>query len=534
MLGCAIFYLSNTTLSNAQINFKANITIGGNNSTPTNLAITHGIASGDVTNHSVTIWSRSNKNAVMNVWYDTNPKMTNPQISQHHAFVNKSTDFAGHIKLENLKSDSVYYYKVQFSDPKNTSILSQPSAIGSFHTAPDSSSTSMSKSVVISFVVGGDLGGQNYCRRSELSGGYPIFAVIKALSPDFFIFNGDQIYADYNCTASGPTNVTGWHNIPGNYSSVTDNSVNWNDPSQVQRSFDAHWEYNRADPFLKSLLQNTSMYSQADDHEVLNNYGGPWKYYNEAYKNRTGYSNVVNGGINAFFAFSPIGNSNNTHAKPTIYRSFNWGKDLDLFILDAHSYRSRNDLPDSSVNKTLFGKEQLKWLEQGLLNSKATWKIISDDDPISIPECDENESLHTPRGCDNWATDGKSQLSFTRERGDFMKFLDDNNIKNVLFVTTDVHFPANIVINEDPNHDGKRLILYELVSGPLTAGPADIPNKLDPTINATYLYSEGKIFTFGHYTLKQSSSDGRVHFIADVRGIDDLVRPGSHLDLRPR
>jgi alkaline phosphatase D len=101
---------------------------------------------------------------------------------------------------------------------------------------------------------------------------------------------------------------------------------------------------------------------------------------------------------------------------------------------------------DSSVNKTLFGNEQLKWLEQSLLNSNATWKVISDDDPISIPSYDENESQHTPRGCDNWATDGKSNLSFAKERDDFMKFLDDHSIKNVLFVTTDVHFPVNIVI----------------------------------------------------------------------------------------
>jgi phosphodiesterase/alkaline phosphatase D-like protein len=64
-------------------------------------------------------------------------------------------------------------------------------------------------------------------------------------------------------------------------------------------------------------------------------------------------------------------------------------------------------------------------------------------------------------------------LSFARERDDFMKFLDNHNIKNVLFITTDVHFPANIIINEDPNHDGQKLTLYELVSGPLTAGPTE-------------------------------------------------------------
>jgi len=509
--------------------------------------ITHGIASGDVTNHSAIIWSKTNRNALMTVSYATNQDFKNPftipQSSNNSAKTgleaNNSTDFTGHLKLENLKPDTLYYYKVRFSDPQNTSIVSPYSLIGSFRTAPDSNTTK----ALVSFVVGGDLGGQEYCRRAELSRGYPIFGVIKALSPDFFIFNGDQIYADNTCTAGGPVNVTGWHNVLGNYSSVADDKVNWNDQNQIQQVFDSHWEYNRADPFLKSLLQNTSIYSQADDHEVLNNYGGSWKYYNEAYKNRTGYSNVVNGGLNAFFNFSPMAvfknntnnndDNNNTISQHKIYRSFNWGKDLDLFILDAHSFRSRHDSPNSA-NKTLLGKDQLRWLEEGLLNSKTTWKVISDDDPITIPSCDEKESLHTPRGCDNWATDGKIKWSFAAERDEFMRFLDNNNIKNVIFVTTDVHFPANIMINEDPNHDGRKLTVYELVSGPLSAGPTEQPGKLDPTINATYLYKEGKIFTFGHYSLKKDPSDDKVHFIAEVRGVDDLVRPGSRLDLKPK
>ena len=25
----------------------------------------------------------------------------------------------------------------------------------------------------------------------------------------------------------GPSNVTGWHNVPGNFSSVLDNKINW-------------------------------------------------------------------------------------------------------------------------------------------------------------------------------------------------------------------------------------------------------------------------------------------------------------------
>ena len=214
-------------------------------------------------------------------------------------------------------------------------------------------------------------------------------------------------------------------------------------------------------------MENTSLYSQADDHEVVNDYGGNWSYLTNETKDRAGFPNLVKAGIQAFFNFSPLDRSNNNNNEDSnhIYRSFNWGKDLDLFLLDAHSYRSRSDLDDTPENnKTLLGKEQLRWLEHGLLNSTATWKVISTDVPFTIPSCFSKEL-----GCDSWATNSSSAFkkTFVSERNNFLKFLDDNNVKNVVFVTTDIHFPSNVILDEDPNHDGDRVIFYEIVSGPL-------------------------------------------------------------------
>jgi len=76
-----------------------------------------------------------------------------------------------------------------------------------FYTSPDPTDQKNN----INFIVGGDLGGQKYCERVGL--GYPIFSVMSGMSPDFFIFNGDQIYADSECTVKGPDNVIEWHNI---------------------------------------------------------------------------------------------------------------------------------------------------------------------------------------------------------------------------------------------------------------------------------------------------------------------------------
>ncbi|MCD6038535.1 MAG: alkaline phosphatase [Nitrososphaeraceae archaeon] len=396
---------------------------------------------------SAIIWSRSNKQAQMHVEYDTNSNFSSSKpLTIITTTVNETTDFTGHAKVHGLMPDTLYYYRVWFTaqdrDSKNNdgegSEVSD-SMTGTFRTSPE---RSISKTV--SFVVGGDLGGQRYCKRLDL--GYPIFSIMKALSPDFFIFNGDQIYADDVCPAhQGPEDVIGWYNIQGNFPSVIDKEVNWANLSQLQDIYNKHWEYNRSDRHLKGLLQNVPFYSQADDHEVVNDYGGNWSYLTNETKDRIGFPNVVKAGIQAFFNFSPLDRNNNNKEEELqpnrIYRSFNWGKDLDLFLLDAHSYRSRSDLDDTPMNnKTLLGKEQLRWLKQGLLNSTATWKVISTDVPFTIPSC-----FSYQLGCDGWATNSSEfKKTFISERYDLLKFLDDNNIKNVVSVTTDVQIQQSM------------------------------------------------------------------------------------------
>ncbi|HEY9387996.1 MAG TPA: alkaline phosphatase D family protein [Nitrososphaeraceae archaeon] len=277
----------------------------------------------------------------------------------------------------------------------NYSLFSDTLA-GSFRTAPD---PSLSSTKPISFIFAADLGGQKHCRQVD-RGGYTIFELMKELSPDFFIANGDMIYAADKCPIEGLSDD--WKNIPGNFSGIADSDVNWTNIEQVHDTYLRHWQYNRADPYLRDFLQNTSMYSQWDDHEVINNFGALWPYWNSFNKDRGGYTNIVNKGREAFFNYSPI--DRNPNDKNRIYRSFNGGPYLDLFILDGRSYRSPNSMADTPENnKTLLGNKQLQWLEQGLKNSSATWKVISNDIPILVPT-GANASI---LGRDGWAKETK-------------------------------------------------------------------------------------------------------------------------------
>ena len=71
---------------------------GTENSTPS-FTITEGIASGDVTNDSVIIWSRVNKPSIMYVEFANNSSFINSKSETK--LVDKNTDFTGNIKLKN-------------------------------------------------------------------------------------------------------------------------------------------------------------------------------------------------------------------------------------------------------------------------------------------------------------------------------------------------------------------------------------------------------------------------------------------------
>ena len=501
------------------------------------LELTHGIASGDVTNDSAVVWARSNREAQMHVEYDTFSNFSHSNSLNSTSLANQTTDYTTRARLEGLNPDTVYYYRVWFSTPhlyqeNSDNALHSDPLVGSFRTAPDPSPPTIKP---ISFIFAADLGGQKHCRQAA-TGGYSIFKNMTQLSPDFFIANGDMIYAADKCPIEGPSD--NWKNIPGNFSGIADPSVNWTDTEQVRDTYLEHWQYNRADPYLQIFLQSIPMYSQWDDHEVINDFGALWQYWNSFNKDRKGYANIVNEGRDAFFNYSPI--DRNLDDKDRIYRSFNWGPNLDVFILDGRSYRSPNIIADTSDNnKTMLGSEQLHWLKQSLMDSSAVWKVISSDVPISVPT-GANASI---LGRDGWAngneTNYSSKTGFERELQQQLAFLDDINIKNIVFVTTDVHFPANILYEIDANGDGDKLIFHELISGPLSAFRFGMPGgvplpKLDTTFNPKILYEEGGIFNFGYVEIQKQPEDNLVHLISRIVDENGHTRPNSLLDLKPQ
>jgi alkaline phosphatase D len=179
----------------------------------------------------------------------------------------------------------------------------------------------------------------------------------------------------------------------------------------------------------------------------------------------------------------------------------------------------------------MLGAEQIAWLKQSLLRSESTWKVVSMDVPISIPTGSNAQEFGRDGFANGTANDFSATTGAEAELHDILTFADDNDIRNLVFVVTDVHFTMTIRYDFDANGDGDMLVLHEFVSGPLNA-VAVPPPALDPTFNPTLLYAEGNLFNFSYVRI-EPGTDGTTHLIADVRGPDGQQRPGSYVDLKP-
>ncbi|MGH9391651.1 MAG: hypothetical protein ACRD1Z_18785, partial [Vicinamibacteria bacterium] len=110
------------------------------------------------------------------------------------------------------------------------------------------------------------------------------------------------------------------------------------------------------------------------------------------------------------------------------------------------------------------------------------------------------------------------------ELRELLSYLDREDVGNVVFVVTDVHFATSLRYEVDLDSDGDGLLFHELVTGPMSAGLSE-PRAPDATFAPKVLYTEGGFFNFGF-----ASADG-LRLVYEVRDDRGRVRDGSRLTI---
>ena len=422
-----------------------------------------GVAVGDVTSQSALLWLRTEGlQAVQIEWasvaaWELLSKMAtirSPAARTAVFVTSADRDYTLTIPLDGLASATRYRYHVLVGQAQGEPLT--VAVRGEFATLPDAAN-----SAPVTFAWSGDLGGQGRCRRG--AAGYPIFDVMRAQQLDFFLFLGDTVYVDNLCPS--PPNEPG-----ADFRATT--LAEYRARHRDQRGAEA----------LRRFLDSVPVYVIWDDHEVRNNFAGP-------------FDSQMPAGRQALREYWPIRVASDDPQR--LYRTVRAGADLEVFILDTRQYRSRNADQDGPA-KTMLGERQLQWLLSWLFESTATWKVIVTSVPLSISK---GGGAAVP-GNDGWAggTDG---TGFERERQVIVDRILGQKVRNVVFLASDVHYvQANAY---DPNGDGTP-DFHEFVVGPLSAAPGP-RTPASAGLRPTTLINEGGYFNFGLILVTKSSFD---------------------------
>ncbi|MGR9088555.1 MAG: alkaline phosphatase D family protein [Gammaproteobacteria bacterium] len=435
--------------------------------------VTHGIQLGDVLSDRAIVWSRCDRPGRMMVEYGFDPDFSDTRLIPGPLALDRS-DYTARIDLTGLPPGREIYVRVIFQDINDRRLIS-PISYGHFRTA------SLQKGNV-RFLWSGDTCGQGWGINPDI-GGMRIFETMRQTGPDFFIHCGDSIYADCPIPESQiiPDSGEIWRNI------VTPEVTK---VAETLSEFRGRHKYNLLDHHMRRFNAEVPQIRLWDDHEVTNNWSPSKNLDGDDRYTRKDIAGLVANGVQAALEYAPI---RDIHVKSgrRIYRKLPYGPLLDVFVLDMRSYRAANNYNRQErpgIETDYLGPAQLNWLKAELKRSTAVWKVIAADMPIGLQLGDGFDSYQRPQ-FENTANGDGPVLGREFEMADLLAFAKQEKIKNMVWLTADVHYCAAHFYDPGKARFKRFEPFWEFVSGPLNAGSFDA-RELDDTFGPQLIFQK--------------------------------------------
>lgn len=252
--------------------------------------------------------------------------------------VDPKADFIRQIEIADLKPGTAYEVKVEAREAGSAAAGS--TIEGGFKTAPAADDADSKVVFTVST-------GQAFWDQDREDGFQIYPTMLEKTKPDFFVHTGDIVYYDAHAK-----NVDLAH---------------W------------HWQRTYSRPTNVAFHNQVASYFIKDDHDTWTN--DCWS----TMKSTMGFF-TWDDGIRIFKQQTP--------QREKTYRTFRWGKDLQIWLVEGRDYRSPNPDPDGP-NKTIWGKEQLEWVKSSIAESDATFRVLISPTPIVGPDRGQKKDNHS-------------------------------------------------------------------------------------------------------------------------------------------
>ena len=419
-----------------------------------------GVGSNDVRPGRANLWTNTTLQRVRVQWA-ADPGFTNV-LGADTVSVSKTRDGNVFYRLLHLSAATTYYYR--FADPSSPSDVSR---VGTFRTAPRPNSD-----VDVTFTWSGDQDGEiDQGTGQPCFNNMESFDAINAENSDFYVNLGDTIYSDSRCRTS---------------------------PASTLAEYEQAYKTNFGYDAYRNARAGTSFVTEWDDHEVRNDFDS-----------QSVDPALFRAGRKAFVEMQGM-------AQPDphlgFYRTFRWGKEAQIFILDERSFRTNeadridadHNGTEDCQNPTTSQPDVAPTLNQSVRDVFGSQLPASGlSDPVS-PQCLSNIQSQVVDGTERTmlgdaqrnqflsdlsASTATFKLVFTEdqmqqfyafpydrwegfgwERDTILHYIDDSNIRNVVWLATDEHADMAKVVNfntDSPGTAGQVENSWEYAVGPI-------------------------------------------------------------------
>jgi len=421
-----------------------------------------GVAAG-LDDDDAIIWAHVDRPSRMIVEYSTTPAFTSVRRVRGST-ATADTGLTARAQIDDFPPGQDIFYRVRFEADRAIS----EAVTGRFKSAPEAAAP-------VRIAWSADVCGQGW-GIDTARGGMRLFKTMSGATPDLFLHVGDTIYADGPLSAEVKLdNGTIWKNI------VTPAK------SKVAETLDEYRGnhlYNRLDEHYRRFSAEVAQIAIWDDHEVRDNWYHAQTLADDARYTEKRVAVLAARARQAFLEQYPV--TMNRRADALIYRSVPLGPLVEIFALDMRSYRGPNNenlQTTSSADSAFLGSRQVRWLADALTKSRATWKIIAADMPLGIVVAHQRGRHEAVANGDDGPAKGREI-----EIANLLSTLKQRNVRNVVWVTADVHYSAAHYF--DPQRAASKDFdpFWEFVAGPAHAGtfaPGIIDHTFGPEVKFT-------------------------------------------------
>ncbi|MDF1822665.1 MAG: alkaline phosphatase D family protein [Alcanivoracaceae bacterium] len=471
---------------------------------PPRVSFRHGVASGDPLSDRVILWTRvtpADDTALripVTVQVARDPSMQQ-LVTVIETYALASNDFCVKVDAAGLLPDHWYYYRFR--------VGGQMSPVGRTRTFPAmGSAKDRARFAVVSC--------SNYA--------YGLFSAYRALANatdlDFILHLGDYVY-EYGAGEYG--------DFPGREPQPPHEMVTLSDYRQ------RHAQY-KTDTALQALHQQVPFVVTWDDHESAND------SYRDGAENHDpltegDWQQRQGAARQAYAEWMPI--RDDMVVAGEIYRAMHFGDLIDLLMLDTRlegrdqQVTNPADPARNSADRQLISPAQMGWLQDRLAASQSRWRFLGQQvmfaqlNIAEIPGIEDDPELRgnlVAINMDQW--DG-----YAADRQALLNFLADNDIRDTVILTGDIHTSWANEIYRNP-----ATLLGDLFDEPLAAefvtpavtspgfpeGAAEAASLAIPLANPHIRYTELKSRGFILMDVTRERAQAEFYYVRTIESLD--------------